>query len=564
MAEVNLSHLEHKKDPPWMVFDTGTLLTLLLSDEDVERNGSNVLATLFDNQAIRDFMKSSDYKPNENGFANLNLILDLARHNVIRVAIPDMVLSEFMGVYGPVSAEYSRLILEPQYADKSGAFEHIPNGFPKRAERTAFLRTLYAIESENPGSFQVVDTKIADQYMDRVAHHLDDRLFKGDTPQRIKDGRKQVIARKDKGAMREKFLNTVEAELKENKKSLWSFKHAKWPFDGDSSELSHEETDIIERALLQNGNPIAQEIKRSKLRADRGEISIADAIIQLQKQEQEPDIFVAYEGTDVRGRVIQRYQEYYDDLPKSEGGREEDNEQYFGLPKPRYNPKNTSRFKVETVQGGHTGDRDYQPMTGVHFVSTRGFLNAFQSAADAAKQFFFSSSELVRTGGNRGKRPGSGDLKYYNETILSNVCEYGLPRMYNKLRDQTATEISPGKNLIDQHMNQDKPWLEYIAGKKPHGKSSPFAEEAKQADREEVFKIIKETRERVFAERKDAVKLHLRRAAKLHADVLLDSDHFENHEGPQTKIEQAQATFDGHIKSAEEHIEHDVSARTFS
>ena len=73
---MNSPIIHHKNPPPTVVLETGTLLTLLLGGEKYQ-----------------------------SGFAYATLLHDMAKKDLIRLVIPDMVLMEVLGTQSPVYAK---------------------------------------------------------------------------------------------------------------------------------------------------------------------------------------------------------------------------------------------------------------------------------------------------------------------------------------------------------------------------------------------------------------------------------------------------------------------------
>lgn len=116
---------------PWVVVDTGTLLTLMLGGE-----------------------------PHQPGFAYAKLLVDLAEKRLIRLVIPDMVAAEFCGVMAPLS-EQDLLKSHPLLTT-----DKIPYGFSKPAERIALLKQLLRAGSH------IVPTPCGEEFLTHIQELL--------------------------------------------------------------------------------------------------------------------------------------------------------------------------------------------------------------------------------------------------------------------------------------------------------------------------------------------------------------------------------------------------------
>jgi hypothetical protein len=199
-------------------------------------------------------------------------------------------------------------------------------------------------------------------------------------------------------------------------------------------------------------HPLTGAAKRSNLRRDRGEISLADALDQIRQEEPQARIFICYEGRDVRGRIIQRYNHLQDNP-------QEPDAQWGYLPAAEYNPKNKTRFQPAYTDG----------MQGMAFVTTAGYLNALTKTAAAQGQHLFHPGEAA---------DGKAVRSLYQE-LMANVRSYGLERSYRRLRDQSASQMN-GRNEQYSTRHDRGAWLSYLRDEVPREQSGPVIEQAAQ------------------------------------------------------------------------------------
>ncbi len=120
---------------PWVIVDTGTLLSLLLGGEF--------------------------YQP---GYAHAKLLLDCAKKGLIHLVVPDMVAAEFCGAVIPLYASDFQPTTSLFGADTPRFKEtNIPYGFSYGAERVALLNELVATEHAT-----IVRTPCGDEYLGRL------------------------------------------------------------------------------------------------------------------------------------------------------------------------------------------------------------------------------------------------------------------------------------------------------------------------------------------------------------------------------------------------------------
>jgi hypothetical protein len=224
---------------PWLVIDTGTLLTMLLGTEDIPTDTTDL-----------------GYLP---------IILDLARSGKVRIAIPDMVVSEFFDSQTPISRDelnesvkrYNECATTQQKIQVGAAITH--QHFSKPAERVEFFSKLATINQEIPDTFYMIETPASEHYL------------------------AYAEAQKQEAGFGDKKL----------------------------ADLYRKNTKLYNAART-NG-----------WRKDMGEIAIADTIHHLQVgqgNDNPPKIFVLYEGNDVRSRVLQRYH-HPEDLQRGKAPR---------------------------------------------------------------------------------------------------------------------------------------------------------------------------------------------------------------------------------------------------
>jgi hypothetical protein len=120
------SRMENKK--PWVVVDTGSLLTLLLGGEF--------------------------HQP---GYTHAKLLIDCAKAGLIHLVIPDMVAAEFCGSVAPL---YNNDIFGPSahYTSKN-----IPYGFSYAEQRIALLKEVAALPNA-----AIIRTNCGDEYLARL------------------------------------------------------------------------------------------------------------------------------------------------------------------------------------------------------------------------------------------------------------------------------------------------------------------------------------------------------------------------------------------------------------
>jgi len=266
---------------PHVVIDTGTLLTLLLGGEG------------------------------KHGLGYAPLLSELAKKKLIHLAIPDMVLAEFMGALTPLRKK--DFIGEDKFFT---ADRNIPFGFSKANERVAFIKDLL----DNDAA-EIIRTPCGDESLKRL------HLMMLDNPdlQRVKD-------------------KEWPPDIKSLRRRL-------------SSPHSH-----LYKAVKQNSLVDASGNAVSSGKQDRGELAVADTINILQiKYTRDTPVFALFEGSDVRGRIVQRLLS----APQSE-----DYQQLHGAVLEKYNPSHAGFDAKAAATLGN-----------INFLSTKAFLAGFMKAA---------------------------------------------------------------------------------------------------------------------------------------------------------------------------------------
>ncbi len=355
-----------KQEIPWVVVDTGTLLTLLLGGEG------------------------------KHGLGYTPLLAELAKKKLIHLAIPDMVLSEFMGALTPLRRK--DFAGDEKFFD---ADKNIPYGFSKARERVAFVKDLL-----DSNAAEIIRTPCGDEYLQR--------------------------------------LQTVLVDNPDYKR----VKDKEWPLDVKtlrrrlSSPHSH-----LYKAVKQNSLVDAVGNTVSSGKQDRGELAVADTLrIIHEKHGQATPAFALFEGSDVRGRIIQRLLS----APNTA-----DYDQLHGELLDKYNPGRSEFVKKEAATLGN-----------INFLSTKAFLAGFMKAA----------KELSVAGRVNGmpewyilhpdEAKNNGDLNKGYRELMTQVQEHGLGRAYDKYRDRPITDMSPEDEheyAMVKQVPQNAPWMKQVS-----------------------------------------------------------------------------------------------------
>lgn len=376
-----LSELNSGKKPrpeiPYVAYDTSTLLTLLLSNEDVPDHGDIGL---------------------------LAVVKDLAELKVETPVITDMVLAELLYANAPLTPEdLFRFDENGKATDIIYAPERmarVENGvtvlYPKAVERLEFLRDLY-----NTGNARFMETETGREYLDAVRHS--DELQKT-LSAHAPEGTKPLIHRSD-------------AELK-------------------TLLLDNE-------AAFQP--PFNRKLKQLRLRNDSGEVSIADAITRLRGEHgAELPVYVRYEGTDVRGRIIQRVNE-------PEKG-------YHAPVDKQYDPYNSRDTENRYADNFDRSSLDAMGNGG--FQSTGGFFASVSAMLNKSGAYITEPGEIDRniteegtlTWVNRepnGPYPENTFQSAYAATLLQVGAALGAERRYNAIKDTHFADT--GYNQKHEH-----------------------------------------------------------------------------------------------------------------
>ena len=338
------------------------------------------------------------------GYAYAKLLADSAKKGLIKLVTTDIVLGEFMGSVAPLYAE--------DFTSKPPLFDisKIPKGFAHSKERIEFINDLL-----NNNALTVLKTPAADEYMDRIVE------YKG--PKSLYDDGKDKKKR-NKGTAVDAGNN--------------------WP----------QTPDELRKILMQPKHRISKEIRKKESSLEiasgkrhRGEVSVADAIKELQKEDESVQIFALFEGNDDRGIIVQRL------------SNEKDSDDYNildGKPLPEYNP-NSSKFDKENAKS----------LGNVNLLSTKGFLAGFMYAARelSPENDGWYILEYGEGKNNYGKLTAKQRFQDAYEKILENVNDNGLNRNYKRYRDQHITQMMKEKEDEFSKINgkpQDAPWLNYI------------------------------------------------------------------------------------------------------
>lgn len=353
---------------PWVIVDTGTLLTLLLGGEG--RTGLG-------------------YSP---------LLLELAEKKLVHLVIPDMVVSEFLGL-DKTALYKDDFIGKHAFIDVD---KNVPYGFAKPAERVKFIKKM--LTNTNA---EIMQTACGDEYLSR----LQGLMHYNVTLQRRKDRDKE------------------------------------WPLKIENLRvILADPRNSIYKAVKQDSLIDATGNTVSSGKQDRGELAAADCIRTIQEREgRDAKCFVLFEGSDVRGRVIQRL--------LSEKGSD-DYWQLHGKVRDWYNP-NSGSFNRSAAAG--LGD--------INFLSTKAFLAGFMKAAkelSVAERIKGMASWYILSPEESKK---NWHLNEGYRELMQQVQSHGLGRAYDKYRDRPIADLKREDEDEYAMVNgtpQNAPWMKQM------------------------------------------------------------------------------------------------------
>ncbi|NBX04316.1 MAG: hypothetical protein EBR02_09735, partial [Alphaproteobacteria bacterium] len=327
-----------------------------------------------------------------NGY--LQLIEEMAKKGLIKLDTSDMVMGEFLGVCGPIYAEDIKGDA-PRFQEKN-----VQLGYALRHERYKVLKRWV-----DEGLITIHKTRCGDEYLDRI--------------QKILQFNPQLHIAKYSGI---------------------------WPISAQQ----------LHNALLSPASNIARAVKGDALFADklkkhklpsgssdRGEISLADTLKEIQEKEGiDTKSFILFEGTDVRGRIIWRL-------------KEPENDQLVDPFPERYNP-NADGYSLSTDEARALGN--------INFVSTKGFLAGLAYAGmtldngdrQAEKRKFYITAP-----------DEASSMESFNAAynfIIGRVNEKGLSRSYKIRRDEAIDRLTREESSYDfqQATTRQEPWREFV------------------------------------------------------------------------------------------------------
>lgn len=286
---------------------------------------------LYDTSTLLTLLFANENVPGHAEVGLLGTVKDLAELHVETPVVTDMVLAEFLFSSAPLTPKdvfrfdaegrATGIIYEPP--TRTG------EAYPKAMERLEFLKDLY-----NTGNVRFMETRTGKEYLDAVRENRDlQRLFSQRAPQA-----KPLVTMDD---------NEIKAVL-----------------------LDHQS---------EAGIAIGRKTRQLGLRKDSGEVSIADAIATLRKEHgRELPVFVRYEGTDVRGRIIQR----------------------LNVPTIRYNAPIDKRFNPHNTRdtdNRHSGQFDRTALAALgegSFQSTGGMFLSLATLFRHAGGYVHESGEI--------------------------------------------------------------------------------------------------------------------------------------------------------------------------
>lgn len=323
-------------------------------------------------------------KENQSGYAYAELLKLLAERHLVRLIVPDVTLMEIFGTQAPVYQ--ADLVGEPPQVSE----KNVQYGYGHAAERVSFFRDLV-----KKGACEIVQTACGDEYVQRL--------------------------------------------------------HDLAPCNGMNMPTLEE----TRRALLQPKHPYFKIVKNNTLvnsqgeltvsgKKDRGELAVADAIKQIHDtQGWDARVFALFEGSDVRGRILQRI--------ASEVGTPEYH-QYSGSVKAEFNPNS----KQCELQSGHVG--------AINFLSTKGFLAGMMMAAKIVKPSNLRGGDWYIVSPNESQSKEALHKAYAG--IITNVNKQGLPRVYDKYRDAAVGDFKHEREhefFFADGEPHHAPWREYVS-----------------------------------------------------------------------------------------------------
>jgi single-stranded-DNA-specific exonuclease len=351
-----LSELNKGKKPrpeiPYVAYDTSTLLSLLLSNEEL---------------------------PGKSDAGLLEMVKDLADLKVETPVITDMVLAELLYSNAPLSVhdlfafdengKATDIIYSPERMTRSENGEDVL--YPKAKERLEFLRDLY-----NTGNSVFVETRTGREYLDAVRHSSE---LQATLAANAPEGTKPLIHRSD-------------------------------------AELKTLLLDVESRAYPS----FNRKLKSLRLRNDSGEVSIADAITHLRDVHgMELPVYVRYEGTDVRGRIIQRINE------PDRGYNAQVDKQYDPYNSRDNDGKHAANFNRKTLKALGNGG----------FQSTGGFFTAMAALLNESGAYINEPGEIARNFDADGK------LQWVPRDETGNYPEGSLPTAYANTLQQVSNGL---------------------------------------------------------------------------------------------------------------------------
>ncbi len=320
----------------------------------------------------------------------LDMVTDQTRLKIIRPVLTDQVLAEFLN--SPVPLTPGHLF---EFDDNSNAIGITYNVhlimdandyYPKAQERLEWLMDMY-----NAGAL-FVETAVGQEYFAALQQH-------------------------------ESLARSWERIHKETKKDVRSF-----------NALSRDELEQFLLTPSPEQNAFERSIKKTKLRRDTGEISIADAMYGMQKMRGDDfNKIVLYEGSDVRGHIMQRYGDLCKSGMSSHKGGKRAVAEFDPYDKASFQRKNAAKL----------GDGSW--------LTTVGFMAAWMVAAnevDSAPAFLVKPDELKHNwfvSGSETSQQAAGVRDTMNDLLLivekslgklnSKVVEFGESTRYNAWKD---------------------------------------------------------------------------------------------------------------------------------
>src|SRR5690606_16096008 len=134
--------------------------------------------------------------------------------------------------------------------------------------------------------------------------------------------------------------------------------------------------------------PVSRKVKQLRLRNDSGEVSIADAMADLREEHgRDMPVYVRYEGTDVRGRIIQRLNR--------------PNQAYNTPVDKQFDPMNS-----RDTENKYTANFDRKSLTALGnggFQSTGGFFMSVAAMLNRSGAYVAEQGEIDRNISDEGK-----------------------------------------------------------------------------------------------------------------------------------------------------------------